>query len=96
MKGMRFGKKINLIPRYIGLYEIVRYVREVTYELDLPSKLVIVHTVFYVLMLRKYIGNPYFVVPIESFGVKDSLSNKEISVKILDRQVRRLKNKEVA
>ncbi|WMV09014.1 hypothetical protein MTR67_002399 [Solanum verrucosum] len=36
------------------------------------------------------------VVPLESVAVKDSLSYKDVPAEILDRQVRRLRNKEVA
>lgn len=36
------------------------------------------------------------VVRVESIEVKDSLSDEEIPVQTLDRQVRRLRNKEIA
>lgn len=51
---------------------------------------------FHVSFLKKCIGNPAFVVPLESMGVKDSLSYEEVQVEILNRQNRRLKNKENA
>ena len=35
-------------------------------------------------------------MPLESVAVKDSLSYEDVPVEILDRQVRRLRNKEVA
>ena len=41
-------------------------------------------------------GDPAPIVPLESMPVKDSLSYKDVLVEILDRQVRRLRNKEVA
>ena len=41
-------------------------------------------------------GDPAFVVSLESVEVKDSLSYENVPVEILDRQVRRLRNKEVA
>lgn len=51
---------------YIGPYEISKCVRDITYELDIPSELVIVRPVFHVSMLNKCIVEPYLVVPIES------------------------------
>ncbi|WMV09507.1 hypothetical protein MTR67_002892 [Solanum verrucosum] len=37
-----------------------------------------------------------FIVPLESLAVKHNLSYEDVPVEILDRQVRRLRNKEVA
>ena len=56
MKGvMRFGKKGKLRPRFIGPFEILSRVGEMTYKLALPPSLSAVHPVFHVSMLRKYI-----------------------------------------
>ena len=66
MKGvMRFGKKGKLSPRFIGPYRILRRVGRVAYELELPSGLKSVHPVFHVSMLRKCVGDPSRVVPVE-------------------------------
>ena len=114
MKGVvRFGKKGKLSPRYVGPYEILQRVGKVAYELKLPSKLASVHPLIHVSMLKKCIGDPESILPIEGLGVKDNLSYEEVSVieglcvkdnlsyeevlaQILDRQVNKLRNKEVA
>ena len=44
----------------------------------------------------KCVADPTSIVPLESVAVKDSLFYKDVPVEILDRQVRRLRNKEVA
>ncbi|WMV58173.1 hypothetical protein MTR67_051558 [Solanum verrucosum] len=41
------------------------------------------------------LGNPSFIIPTEDIGIKDSLSYEEIHVHILDRQVCKLRTKEV-
>ena len=41
-------------------------------------------------------GDPASIMPLESVAVKDSLSYEDVPIEILDRQVRRLRNKEVA
>ena len=92
---MRFGKKGKLSPRYIGPYQIVRRIGKVAYELDLPATLEGVHPVFHVSMLRKYIGDPSRVFPIEDIQVTEELCYEEQPIAILDRQVRKLRNKEV-
>ncbi|WMV37285.1 hypothetical protein MTR67_030670 [Solanum verrucosum] len=96
MKGvMRFGKKGKLIPWYIGPYRISKKVGNVAYELELPQELATVHPVFHISMLKKCMGDLSLIIPTEDIGIKDSLSYEEITVQILDCQVRKLRTKEV-
>ncbi|XP_060178100.1 uncharacterized protein LOC132608039 [Lycium barbarum] len=59
-------------------------------------KLEAVHPVFHVSMLRKCLGDPSCITPIEDIQVTEDLSYEEVPVAILDRQVRKLRNKEIA
>ncbi|CAN4093458.1 unnamed protein product [Withania somnifera] len=68
----------------------------VAYELELPQELSIVHPVFHVSMLRRCIGDPSRITPIEDVQVTKELGYEEVPVAILDRQVKKLRNKEVA
>ncbi|WMV09924.1 hypothetical protein MTR67_003309 [Solanum verrucosum] len=71
-------------------------VGNVAYELELRAELAAVHTVFHISLLKKCVGDPTSIVPIERVAVNDSLTYEEVPVEIPDRQVCRLKNKEVA
>ncbi|XP_055826385.1 uncharacterized protein LOC129894762 [Solanum dulcamara] len=71
---MRFGRKGKLSPRYIGPYQIVHRVGQVAYELELLANLEAVHPVFHVSILRKCIGDPYRVFPIDDVQVTGELS----------------------
>ncbi|XP_070013086.1 uncharacterized protein [Nicotiana sylvestris] len=51
---MRFGKKGKLSPLYIGSFEVLERVGEVTYRLALPPNLSEVHPVVHVSILPKY------------------------------------------
>ncbi|WMV55377.1 hypothetical protein MTR67_048762 [Solanum verrucosum] len=93
---MRFGKKGKLSPRFVGPYQILRHVGKAAYELDFPNELASVHLVFHVSMLKKCDGGPTSIIPLEGLEVKENLSYEEVPVEILDRQVKRLRNKEVA
>ncbi|KAF3648227.1 CCHC-type integrase [Capsicum annuum] len=96
MKGVkRFGKKGKLSPRYVGLFRILSRFGKVAYKLKLPSDLASVYQVFHVSLLKKCIGDPAIVVPIQSVDIQNSLSYEEILVEILDYQTRWLRNKEV-
>ena len=97
MKGvMRFSKKGKLSPTYIGLYEVLQRVGNVAYELKLPNNLASIHPVFHVSMLKKCLGDPVSILFVEGFVVDENLYYEEVLVKILDRQVKKLRNKEVA
>ena len=96
MKGvMRFGKKGKLSPRYIGPYQIIKRLGQVAYELELPQELSMVHPVFHVSMLRKCIGDPSRITPIKDVQVTEDLTYEEVPIAILDRQVKKLRNKEI-
>ncbi|WMV26676.1 hypothetical protein MTR67_020061 [Solanum verrucosum] len=47
-------------------------------------------------MLKKCIGDPSLFMSTESIRIKDNLSYEEILFQILERQVRRLRTKDVA
>ena len=57
----------------------------------------VVHPVFHISMLKKCMRDPSLIIPTEVFGIKDILSYEKIpiQIQILDRQVRRLRIKEV-
>ncbi|XP_070009842.1 uncharacterized protein [Nicotiana sylvestris] len=94
MKGiMRFGKKGKLSPWYVGPYKIIRRIGQVAYK---PPELSLVHPVFHVSMLRKVLGDLSTIVPVETIEVNEELSYEEVPVVVLDRHVRKLRNKEIA
>lgn len=51
---------------------------------------------FNVFILNKCIIDPTSIVPLESLGIKKSISYEEVQVEILDQQVRNFRKKEVA
>ncbi|XP_075078500.1 uncharacterized protein LOC142164566 [Nicotiana tabacum] len=75
---------------------IVQRIGRVAYKLDLPPELEAIHPVFHISMLRKFLGDPSCISPIEDIEVSENLSYEEIPVAILDRQIRKLRTKEVA
>ena len=96
MKGlMRFTKKGEVIPWYLGPYNILQRVGKVSYQLKLSRELAAVHPVFHVSILNKCIGDPASILRIEGLGVNEDLSYKEVPLLILDRQAKKLSNKEV-
>ena len=96
MKGvMRFGKRGKLSTRYIGLFEVLKRVGEVAYELALPPGLSGVHLVFHVSMLKKYHDDGNYIIRWNSVLLDENLSYEEEPVAILDREVRKFRSKEI-
>ncbi|XP_009627165.1 uncharacterized protein [Nicotiana tomentosiformis] len=97
MKGvMRFGKKGKISPRFIGPYRILKRIGEVAYKLELPALMTLVHPIFHVSMLRGYVPDPAHIVSPEVVEINDGLTYDEEPVEILDRQVSRLRTKDIA
>ncbi|WMV45618.1 hypothetical protein MTR67_039003 [Solanum verrucosum] len=84
---MRFGKKGKLSPRYVGPYHILRCIDKDAYELDFPNYLASVNLIFHVFLLKKFIGDPTSIVPLDDLAVKENLSDEGVPIEILDRQV---------
>ena len=81
---VRFGKRENLSPRYIGPFEVLESVGIVAYRLVLPLSLSSVHDVFHVSMLRKYTPNPAHVVDWGELVVDIDETFEEGLVRIMD------------
>ena len=96
MKGvMRFEKKGKLSPRFVGPFEILERVGVVAYRLALPPSLSVVHNVFHVSMLRKYVADTSHVVDYEPLEIDEHLSYVEQPVEILAREVKMLRNRSI-
>ena len=59
------SRKGELSLRYVGPYEVLKWVRKFSYELKLPSELASIHPIFHFAMLKKCIGDPISILPIE-------------------------------
>ena len=96
LKGiMRFGKKGKLSPRYVGPFEIIQRIGKVAYKIALSPELERVHDVFHVSMLKKYVSDPTHVLSEISIEVHEDLTYEEKPVTIMDRRIKRLRNKEI-
>ena len=97
MKGvMLFGKRGKVSLRYIGPFEVLKRMGEVAYELALPPRFSEVHPVFHVSMLKRYHGDGNYIIRWDSVLLDENLSYEEEPVAILDRDVRKLRSREIA
>nr|GEX93798.1 putative reverse transcriptase domain-containing protein [Tanacetum cinerariifolium] len=88
-----FGKRSKLSPRYVGPFEIVERIGPVAYRLRLPQELVGVHDTFHVSNLKKCLADVNFHVPLDKVKVDNKLHFVEEPIEILDREVKKLKQR---
>ncbi|GJV40665.1 putative reverse transcriptase domain-containing protein [Tanacetum coccineum] len=93
---VRFGKKGNLTPRFVGPFEIVEKVGHVVYRLDLPEELNDVYDTFHVSYLKKCLVDPTLQVPLDEIRVDAKLNFVEEPMKILEREFKKLKCSRIA
>ncbi|KAK5824485.1 hypothetical protein PVK06_019260 [Gossypium arboreum] len=94
-KVLRFGRKCKLSPRFIGPYLILKHMRPVTYQLELPSELSNIHGVFHISMLRRHRFDPSHVVFVEEIEVRPDLTFEKEPVQILDHDIKVLRKKSI-
>ena len=89
--------KGKLNPCFIRPFKELKQIGDLAYKFALPPVLFGVHNVFYILMLRKYISDPSYILNYELLEVKlhINLSYEEIPFRILDREVNELHKKEI-
>ncbi|GJS06823.1 putative reverse transcriptase domain-containing protein [Tanacetum coccineum] len=88
---VRFGKRSKISPRYVGPFEVVERVSPVAYHLRLPQELVGIHDTFHVSNLKKWLVDVNLHVPLEEIRIDDKLRFVEEPIKIMDREVKKLK-----
>ncbi|GAU16878.1 hypothetical protein TSUD_368270 [Trifolium subterraneum] len=89
-------KSKKLTSKFIGPYQISERIGKVAYRIALPVTLSNLHDVFHVSQLRKYVSDPSHVVESDDIQVKDNLTIETIPLRIEGREVKNLRNKEIA
>jgi hypothetical protein len=87
MKGVRcFDIKGKLAPRYIALYPILDKDGPMSYQVELPAKLLEIHNVFHVSQLKRCLKPPTDVVIEDTIPLEPDLTYKAYPIKIPDQQ----------
>nr|GEX11992.1 putative reverse transcriptase domain-containing protein [Tanacetum cinerariifolium] len=92
---VRFGKRGNLNPRYVGTFKVLEEIGKVSYKLELPEELSRVHNTFHVSNLKKCHAEEPLAVPLDGLHFDDKLHFVEEPVEIMDREAKRLKRSRI-
>lgn len=65
------------------------------YRLVLSTSMDLIHDVSHVLLLHKYIGNPFHVLKTEEIQLPKNFNYKKKSVQILDKRIKQLRNQQI-
>nr|GEX73472.1 reverse transcriptase domain-containing protein [Tanacetum cinerariifolium] len=90
-----FGKRGKLNPRYIGPFKVLAKVGTVSYKLKLSQYLSRVHSTFHVSNLKKCLSDEPLAFRLDKIHIDDKLHFVEEAVKIMDREVKRLKESRI-
>lgn len=74
---MRLKRNGKLALKHISPYEKVERVDKVAYRLALPANMNFIYDIFYVLLLRKYIGDLSHVLKTKEIQLLEGLSYEE-------------------
>ncbi|GJR71605.1 hypothetical protein Tco_0083970 [Tanacetum coccineum] len=92
---IRFSKRGKLNPRYIRPFKILAKIGIVSYRLKLPNQLSRVHSTFHVSNMKKCFSDEPLVIPLDGIQIDDKLNFIEELVKIMDREVKHLKQSHI-
>ncbi|GJS29855.1 putative reverse transcriptase domain-containing protein [Tanacetum coccineum] len=88
---VRFGKRRNISPCYIGPFKILSRVGPVAYKLELPRELQGIHNTFHVSNWKKCLSDEELIIPLDDVRIDEKLYFIEEPIKIMDREVKQLK-----
>ncbi|GAU10407.1 hypothetical protein TSUD_417730 [Trifolium subterraneum] len=89
-------KSKKLTSKFIGPYQISERIGKVAYRIAMPITLSNLHDVFHVSQLRKYVSDPSHVIESDDIQVKDNLTIETVPLRIEGREIKKLRNKEIA
>nr|GEW65861.1 putative reverse transcriptase domain-containing protein [Tanacetum cinerariifolium] len=94
-RGDTFQKTEELNRRYIIPFKILAKVGTVSFQLELPKQLTRVHSTFYVSNLKKCFSGEPLAILLDEIQIDDKLNFIEEPVKIMDQEVKQLKQSRI-
>ncbi|GJY50148.1 putative reverse transcriptase domain-containing protein [Tanacetum coccineum] len=90
-----YHTSIKAAPLEALPFKIIAKVGTVAYRLELPERLSRVHSMFHVSKLKKCMADEPLAIPLDEIQVDDKLNFIKEPIKIMDREVKRLKQSHI-
>ncbi|GJS01704.1 putative reverse transcriptase domain-containing protein [Tanacetum coccineum] len=90
-----FGRRGKLNPRYVGPFKVLAKVGAISYKLELPQELSRVHSMSHVSNLKKCYSDKPLAIPLDGLHIDEKLHFVEEPIEIIDREVKRLKQRRI-
>src|ERR1044072_994721 len=88
----RFGIKGKLAPRFVGPFRILETRGPLTFRLELPDSLSMVHDVFHVSQLKQFFKQPEQAVDLGEIHLTTDLSYSERPARVLETSERKTRD----
>ena len=101
IKGMqRFQLRGKLAPRYVGPFKVLSRRGEVSYQLELPEEMSVVHDVFHISLLQKCLEVPektevFKNIDHKSVDINKDLTYREVPIRILEEAFRTTRTRSI-
>ncbi|RDY01577.1 hypothetical protein CR513_15077, partial [Mucuna pruriens] len=87
--------RVENSPKFLR-YQILSRVGPISYQIALPPLFSSIYNVFHVSQLRKYIRDPTHVIELYLLQIREYLTYKAQSAKIMDQRLKQLRGKDIS
>ncbi|XP_050916063.1 uncharacterized protein LOC127131172 [Lathyrus oleraceus] len=90
---VRLVKSKKLTPKFIGSYQISQRIGNMVYKVALPNDILNLHDVFHVSQIQKYNPDRSHTIQMDDVQVRDNLTVEALSMRIDDRELKKLRGR---
>ncbi|KAK6149378.1 hypothetical protein DH2020_016903 [Rehmannia glutinosa] len=87
--------KVDLVHEAMEKVKLIKRIRKLAYQLELPAPYAGMHDVFHVSRLKKYQPDPEHIITHDTPSLMENLSYTERPIRIIDQQIHQLRKRKI-